>query len=292
MGAALTYARRYALFTLVGIAGEDDLDAPDLIAPNPQSSERMRKADNGHGRLNGSAASAASATKPVYATKRSTGPAPAIVHPSLDVQASAELRDRLLADINGLNDAEAAALWAKRMLPQKNSLTAADAQRLEDAFQVRLASIVPPADVEAPPPSERPGARRKRRQAKAQTIDKGALALPEPRRIRDKEHLRFVAKQPCLVCGRVPSDPHHLRSSQPPALGRKVSDEFTVPLCRGHHREVHRCGDEAAWWSKTGIDPIVQARTLWLATHPVAAVVNPTGIERSDAVFAMSVAGH
>ena len=31
MGAALTYARRYALFTLVGIAGEDDLDAPDLL---------------------------------------------------------------------------------------------------------------------------------------------------------------------------------------------------------------------------------------------------------------------
>ena len=41
MGAALTYARRYALFTLVGIAGEDDLDAPDLIAPTvPDRPER------------------------------------------------------------------------------------------------------------------------------------------------------------------------------------------------------------------------------------------------------------
>jgi hypothetical protein len=53
-----------------------------------------------------------------------------------------------------------------------------------------------------------------------------------------------------LVCGRRPAD---ARFAQSPALGRKVSDEFTVPLCRGHHREVHRCGDEAAWWVKSGI---------------------------------------
>ena len=61
-----------------------------------------------------------------------------------------------------------------------------------------------------------------------------------------------MAKQPCLICGRRPADPHHLRFAQHRALGRKVSDEFTVPLCRGHHREVHRCGDEAAWWKKAG----------------------------------------
>ena len=67
-------------------------------------------------------------------------------------------------------------------------------------------------------------------------IDKSALALSEPKRRRDKSHLRFVASQPCLVCGRHPSDPHHLRFAQPRALGVKVSDEFTVPLCRGHHR--------------------------------------------------------
>jgi hypothetical protein len=69
--------------------------------------------------------------------------------------------------------------------------------------------------------------------------------LPEPRRVRDREHVRYVAKQPCLVCGRQPSDPHHLRFAQSRAMARKVSDEFTVPLCRGHHREVHRYGDEA-----------------------------------------------
>jgi hypothetical protein len=93
--------------------------------------------------------------------------------------------------------------------------------------------------------------------------------LSEPRRIRDREHVRFVAQQPCLVCGRTPSDPHHLRFAQSRALGRKVSDEFTVPLCRGHHREVHHCGDETAWWHKVGINPSEAARTLWVETHPL-----------------------
>ncbi len=87
--------------------------------------------------------------------------------------------------------------------------------------------------------------------------------------MRDREHIRYVAKQPCLICGRQPCDAHHLRFTQSRALGRKVSDEFTVPLCRGHHREVHRHGDEAAWWNKTSIDPTVNARTLWLKTHPL-----------------------
>ena len=78
-------------------------------------------------------------------------------------------------------------------------------------------------------------------------IDKSALALPEPRRVRDREHLRSVAQRACLVCGRQPSDPHHLRFAQSRAMGRKVSDEFTVPLCLGHHRELHQFGDEAEW---------------------------------------------
>jgi hypothetical protein len=96
------------------------------------------------------------------------------------------------------------------------------------------------------------------------------LALPAPRRrMRDREHVKSVAKLPCLVCGRCPADAHHLRFAQSPAFGRKVSDEFTVPLCRGHHREVHHCGDEAAWWKMIGIDPAVTARTLWLRAHPL-----------------------
>jgi hypothetical protein len=63
-------------------------------------------------------------------------------------------------------------------------------------------------------------------------VDKSVLAVAAPRRYRNREHLRAIVKQPCLVCGRKPSDPHHLRYAQPKALGRKASDEFTVPLCR------------------------------------------------------------
>jgi hypothetical protein len=88
--------------------------------------------------------------------------------------------------------------------------------------------------------------------------------------VRNRDHVRYVAKQPCLVCGRQPADAHHLRFAQSRALGRKVSDEFTFPLCRGHHREVHRHGDEGAWWQKTGIDPTAAARALWLETHPLS----------------------
>ena len=88
-----------------------------------------------------------------------------------------------------------------------------------------------------------------------------------PRRYRNKEHLRFVARQPCLLCGRKPSDPHHLRYVQPRALGRKASDEFAVPLCRVHHREVHRAKDEKAWWHRAGIEPLKVARKLWKHTR-------------------------
>jgi hypothetical protein len=101
----------------------------------------------------------------------------------------------------------------------------------------------------------------------ATRVDKSVLTLAEPRRYRNKDHLRFVAQQPCLVCGRSPSDPHHLRFTQPRALGRKVSDEFVAPLCRTHHREVHRVGDERAWWKRAGIDPIKVARKLWRKTR-------------------------
>jgi hypothetical protein len=100
-------------------------------------------------------------------------------------------------------------------------------------------------------------------------IDKSVLALGEPRRFRDKAHRKFVSLQACLICGRQPSDPHHLRSAQPRALSRKVSDEFTVPLCRIHHREVHRGSDESAWWSRFGVDPYLVAAALWMQTRPV-----------------------
>lgn len=94
-------------------------------------------------------------------------------------------------------------------------------------------------------------------------IDKSVLAISEPKRHRDKAHLRFVASQPCLVCRHQPSDAHHLRFAQPRALGLKVSDEFTVPLCRVHHQELHLAGNEVAWWHNISINPLPIAKELW-----------------------------
>ena len=94
------------------------------------------------------------------------------------------------------------------------------------------------------------------------------------KRLRDKAHLRFVASQPCLVCKRQPSDPHHLRFAQPRALGLKVSDEFTVPLCRGHHRQLHQAGNEVAWWEGLKINALPIAKGLWEQTHPKSAAAD------------------
>src|SRR4029079_2835021 len=98
-------------------------------------------------------------------------------------------------------------------------------------------------------------------------VGKSLSAVVTVRRHRNREHLRYVAQQPCLVCGRKPSDPHHLRFAQPRALGRKASDEFAVPLCRIHHRLLHRVGNEGAWWQEVGIDPVNAARKLWKRTR-------------------------
>ena len=93
-------------------------------------------------------------------------------------------------------------------------------------------------------------------------IDKSALALAEPTRIRDQAHLKFVASQPCLICGRNKAQAHHLRFAQPKAMGRKVSDEYTVPLCSMHHRLLHQTGNEIAWWEYQQIDPLMAAAAV------------------------------
>jgi hypothetical protein len=82
-------------------------------------------------------------------------------------------------------------------------------------------------------------------------------------RLRDKEHCMFVASQPCIVCGRTPSEAHHIRFAQPRALSRKVSDDYTVPICRLHHCELHSYGDEASCWGwGRRLSPADCARTL------------------------------
>ena len=199
----------------------------------------------------------------------------------LGAEASAQLRERLVAELKELASSDDAATWAHRRLAEKNKLAAADAQRIEEEFAARLVAVASelnkPATERRSAHSTRPrrvkrGApgnlRSSVRRRRSEKIDKSVLAFPEPRRVRDRDHVRFIAKQPCLVCGRQPSDAHHVRFAQRPALGRKVSDEYTVPLCRGHHREVHRCGDEPVWWLKVRINPMPKARELWLQTHP------------------------
>jgi hypothetical protein len=265
MGAALTYARRYALFTLVGIAGEDDLDAPDLIARTIPASRAERPPGNQSGQLwSGQASSTQQFSSGRRAKAVSNPPKPA-----LDPKASTALRDQLTAEIDEIKSDEEAANWAHRVFGAKNTLTTADAERVEQAFQARLANIVTEAANGPSPESRLPCEDRDKKRLRAAAIDKSVLSLPAPRRIRDRDHVRLVAKQPCLICGRRPADAHHLRFAQSRMLGRKVSDEFTVPLCRGHHRKIHRCGNEAAWWKKVGVDPTVPARALWLESHPL-----------------------
>ena len=285
MGAALTYARRYALFTLVGIAGEDDIDAPDLLAPMPPESAAEKPAPDKHGRLNGGRGHSAQQIPGSRRAKTVSNPG----KPILAAEVSAALRDQLVAEIEDIGSAEDAADWAHRNLGAKNSLTAADAGQVEEGFQARLVTLGSTAEVLAPQPSSSVERRPEEADgaAPADGIDKSRLAHPEPRRFRDKNHVQFVAKQPCLICGRRPTDAHHLRFAQHRALGRKVSDEFTVPLCRGHHRELHRCGNEAGWWRNAGVDPTISARALWLETHPLRA--DPNG--RATALADLPVAG-
>jgi hypothetical protein len=260
MGAALTYARRYALFTLVGIAGEDDLDAPDLIGPVPQTKTLSIESKSvGNGGQQANSNRRAGRGRPNKFNSPSTAS-------ELSVALSASLRAELLREIECLGAADDAALWAQRRLPAKNQLSATDAQQVEEAFAAKLTVIQAQSAKSEDVLSERSLAEQT---SAATQINKSVLVFPEPRRVRDRGHVRHVIKQPCLICGRRPSDPHHLRFAQSRALGRKVSDEFTVPVCRTHHREIHRSGNEALWWRNTGIDPLAAARTLWLETHPL-----------------------
>ncbi len=203
MGAALTYARRYALFTLVGIAGEDDLDAPDLVTPTAPTAKSERPSGNKSGHLNGGQRNASRHFARGRQTKAVSNPP----KPTLEPGASATLRDQLLANLEGITSAEEAANWAHRVLGAKNTLTTADAERVEQAFQARLttfstdAADSPLQDAKSPLP--RPD--RAKKQRRAAVIDKSVLALLKPRRVRDRDHLRLVAKQPCLICGRRPA---------------------------------------------------------------------------------------
>jgi hypothetical protein len=307
LGAALTYARRYALFTMVGIAGEDDLDEPPDAAPAP--AEGSRTAGRGLSTDPGLAVTAAA---------RPTRPDSSPVRQKLSAEESATASAQLIQEIESLPE-DGLQSRAIAILKVKNGLSAADAKKVEDAFTARMASSdarpKAPAQNEPTPaapnpelpqplstPSEAVPARRGRgrpRKVPVATgepaspaalpivgdppktsinlqadpvttkIQKSELTFGEVRRFRDKAHLRFVGSQPCLICGRAPADAHHLRFAQPRGMGLKVSDEFTVPLCRSQHRDNHGSCDEAAWWERRAIDPLATARMLWASTRGI-----------------------
>lgn len=283
MGAALTYARRYALFTLVGIAGEDDLDAPDL---NVANSEPATKAT--------SVTSSVAAARPSHL---GNGPAETSFQRAQSAQAhrpilapdeSARLREAMLAEIESMMSLEAAAAWAKTMLRAKNTLTADDACSVESAFEAKFAGLA--TNLASELAASNPMAHVIHADGHGvvpdvgttESLSAGESHLGERKppitktvRHRNKEHLRFVRMQPCLICARQPSDPHHLPFAQPRALGRKVSDEYTVPLCRAHHREVHRAAKELAWWQSRSIAPLCVAETLWQKSQSGQALDEP-----------------
>ena len=262
MGAALSYARRYALFALVGIAGEDDLDAPDLLN--------------------------AASPKPANGRQNDRKPSNGFIHrqPVLSSKPSAELRDRLIAEINELKDGESLAVWAQRRLRAKNTLRSEDAGAVESAYEAVLRKtqseaieqpLSPPAhsslwaglaannpkNVTPTAPENEHTSSMTEHDQHASTKNQVTFPIQKSIRKRNKAHLAFVANQPCLICQRSPCDAHHLKFAQPRSLGRKVSDEFTVPLCREHHQELHRHGNELAWWADAQITPLPVATELW-----------------------------
>ena len=255
---------------LVGIAGEDDLDAPDPLSrsepvPKPASPAVPRR--NG-----GSAKEQTPSQRP--ATAQSQTKPGATVAPAL----SGSVRELLVAQVQALDLPDAAVVWARKSLSAKNSLSTADARAVEDAFQAKIASLDKDdgAAVTAPaltPGPEEPAAANAGSPA-ANQVDKSVLGFPETRRLRDKGHIKWVSNHPCLICGRQPCEAHHLRFAQPRALGRRVSDEFTVPLCRVHHRELHRVGNERSWWGQFNIDPMPIALRFWQETRGVIATAS------------------
>jgi hypothetical protein len=305
MGAALTYARRYALFTMVGIAGQDDLDAPpDAIN------------DAGEGHKTGANGLPPNPNRPPAQARliqlQSGNGTNLPVREKLSADESAAIRTQLIRDIETLPEVDLQPS-AITILRSKNRLLTNDAKLVEEAFAARMVlpdgsleilTVDEPACAPTEPLPAAPAASVKRTRGRPRKIkpsaelaaplsvaakpiiddsppdpsllqtdtspgkiDKSVRTISEPRRLRDKAHLKFVAAQPCLICGRSPVDPHHLRFTQPRAMGLKVSDEFTVPLCRTHHRDNHNFGDEVAWWERRAIDPVATARMLWISTR-------------------------
>jgi hypothetical protein len=298
MGAALTYARRYALFALVGIAGDDDLDAPDIDGITHAQSFSADSNSREHGLKD-----FYSTTIAARAARNHEKPVRQSRIPLSDEDSKA-LRDRLFDELKQFSLSDQLTIWARRSLPLKNQLTRAHADEVETAFAAKLSEMGEPTQlVNASTGFTGQTVASNRnstvasdsasvsREAKHDADERPApnlkvpnespplegmevdSAIPTPATLskqtcrRDRNHLKFVSSQPCLACGRQPSDAHHLKFAQQRAMGRKVSDEYSVPLCRVHHRDLHRRGDERIWWQHLNIDPLQAAQRLWQQTQ-------------------------
>ena len=305
MGAALTYARRYALFTLVGIAGEDDLDAPDLggVVKAEVAPDVAIKVD----------ASNPQAAPPAIATAKPNArdakrkpkfvPSASSVLPS---DQSARLRDSLIAELDGLQNADEAADWVYRNLPAKNTLTTDDARQVEARFQSKLAAIeegrsgaeAAKANDEA---REAPSASEAEGRIELVAVDGDGSAEGEqpptpshrtrrtspncsPRRPR-KSNLNDAASSPrrsaCATRCIASSSPGSPVSSAAERHRRRITfvlrsrarsgarsaTNTPFPICRTHHRELHRYGDEVSWWAGVHVDPVPIALDLWGRSH-------------------------
>ncbi len=240
MGAALTYARRYGLFALVGIAGEDDLDTPEPLVE----------------------ASTMGGVTPLPKASK-----PASTRPTaLDAESSKQLREAMLVEIQAIKSGDDLAIWAHKRLSAKNTLADEDARVIEASYQTVLVTIDHVSvlsEVNGLRSDSQLAPERADNPCKTPETATRVAPLRKESRQRHKRHLAFVASQPCLVCQQTPSDAHHLKFAQRSALSCKVSDEFTVPLCRNHHEELHRQGDERSYWSNLKLSPLQIAKQLW-----------------------------
>jgi hypothetical protein len=185
----------------------------------------------------------------------------------LDPSSSATLKDRILTEIAACASESTLLAWAENSLPKKNTLVEADAQIVEATYRNQLHEIGDAAGGQAESASpDHTVADKEGEHGVAELPDSsdpavGSLPIAKEVRKRSKAHLFFVRSQPCLVCKRSPCDAHHLKFAQQRALGRTVSDE-AVPLCRTHHQQLHRHGNEKAWWANLQIAPLEAAKEL------------------------------
>ena len=179
---------------------------------------------------------------------------------TLEVTESTELREQLLVEIGELGSSDDAAAWAHRNLRAKNNLAAADAGQVEAAFQARLAACGDNSYLATPARPQQRRTRHARYSAErvdqpSELVDKSVLAIPERRRVRDRNHVKTVAKQSCLICDDSRRTPTTCALRRRESSGVRSATSLRFHCVEGIVREVHHCGDEPGWWEGQELIP-------------------------------------